>query len=169
MTHHERHRAPLSWPVLCRYRVVSVDFVSCQRYKSHHPMQPGPRWQSPREGGRRWKEDIMAEYGEWNRKGATLSDVTAKAEYGVDRDVIVKGIQTGKLEYREGSVWGNPYLRVLRSQLEQYLAEELGEDYLRRVKHHTELRRVKKAVADLKKQLAGLQKRQQELEASLGT
>ncbi len=94
----------------------------------------------------------MAEYGEWNRKGATLSDVTAKAEYGVDRDVIVKGIQTGKLEYREGSVWGNPYLRVLRSQLEQYLAEELGEDYLRRVKHHTELRRVKKAVADLKKQ-----------------
>jgi hypothetical protein len=115
------------------------------------------------------KEDIMAEYGEWNRKGATLSDVTAKAEYGVDRDVIVKGIQTGKLEYREGSVWGNPYLRVLRSQLEQYLAEELGEDYLRRVKHHTELRRVKKAVADLKKQLAGLQKRQQELEASLGT
>jgi len=111
----------------------------------------------------------MAEYGEWNRKGATLSDVTAKAEYGVDRDVIVKGIQTGKLEYREGSVWGNPYLRVLRSQLEQYLAEELGEDYLRRVKHHTELRRVKKAVADLKKQLAGLQKRQQELEVSLGT
>jgi hypothetical protein len=67
----------------------------------------------------------MAEYGEWNRKGATLSDVTAKAEYGVDRDVIVKGIQTGKLEYREGSVWGNPYLRVLRSQLEHYLAEEL--------------------------------------------
>jgi len=25
----------------------------------------------------------MAEYGEWNRKGATLSDVTAKDEYGV--------------------------------------------------------------------------------------
>jgi hypothetical protein len=62
----------------------------------------------------------MAEYGEWNRKGATLSDVTAKAEYGVSQDFIVKGIQTGKLEYRQGSVWGNPYLRVLRSQLEKY-------------------------------------------------
>lgn len=46
----------------------------------------------------------MAEYGEWNRKGATLSDVTAKAEYGVSQDFIVKGIQTGKLEYRQGSV-----------------------------------------------------------------
>jgi len=25
----------------------------------------------------------MAEYGEWNRKGAVLSDVTAQKEYGV--------------------------------------------------------------------------------------
>jgi hypothetical protein len=31
----------------------------------------------------------MAEYGAWNRKGATLSDVTAQAEYGVSRDFIV--------------------------------------------------------------------------------
>jgi hypothetical protein len=117
----------------------------------------------------RWKEDIMAAYGEWNRKGATLSDVTAKAEYGVSRDFIVNGIQTGKLEYREGAIWGNPYLRVLRSQLEQYIAEALGEDYLRRVKNQTELRRVKKEIAELKKKLAGLQERQKELEASLGT
>lgn len=51
----------------------------------------------------------MAEYGEWNRKGATLSDVTAQKEFGVSRDFIVKGIRAGKLEYREGSIWGNPY------------------------------------------------------------
>ena len=43
-----------------------------------------------------------------NRKGAVLSDKTALKEYGVTRDLIVKGIQTGKLEYREGAVWGNP-------------------------------------------------------------
>jgi hypothetical protein len=110
----------------------------------------------------------MAEYGEWNRKGATLSDVTAKAEYGVSRDFIVKGIQTGKLEYREGSIWGNPYLRVLRSQLEKYIAKELGEDYLLRLKNQTELRRVKKEISDLKKRLEGLQQRKNELEASLG-
>ena len=110
----------------------------------------------------------MAEYGEWNRKGATLSDVTAKAEYGVSRDFIVKGIQTGKLEYRDGAIWGNPYLRVLRSQLERYIAEELGEDYLPRVKNQTELRRVKKEMSDLKKRLEGLQERKNELESSLG-
>jgi hypothetical protein len=110
----------------------------------------------------------MAEYGEWNRKGATLSDVTAKAEYGVSRDFIVKGIQTGKLEYREGSMWGNPYLRVLRSQLEKYITEELGENHLLRLKNQTELRRVKKEISDLKKKLEGLQERKKELEASLG-
>ena len=72
----------------------------------------------------------MAEYGEWNRKGAVLSDVTAQKEYGVTRDFIMKGIQVGKLEYREGAVWGNPYIRVLRSQLELYRVEELGSEYL---------------------------------------
>ena len=65
----------------------------------------------------------MAEYGEWNRKGAVLSDVTAQKEYGVTRDFIVKVIQAGKLEYREGAVWGNPYLRVLRSRGRRRQAE----------------------------------------------
>ena len=72
----------------------------------------------------------MAEYGEWNRKGAALSDVTAQKEYGVTRDFIVKGVQVGELEFREGTVWGNPYLRVLRSQLERYIVAQLGSEYL---------------------------------------
>jgi coenzyme F420-reducing hydrogenase delta subunit len=106
----------------------------------------------------------MAEYGEWNRKGATLSDVTAKKEYGVTRDFIVEGIRAGKLEYREGSVWGNPYLRVLRSQLEQYIAEELGQDRLGSAKDQTELRKIKKEMADLSKRLTELQARKTEIE-----
>jgi hypothetical protein len=109
----------------------------------------------------------MAEYGEWNQKGATLSDITAEAEYGVNRDFIVKGIQTAKLEYRDGAMWGNPYLRILRSQLEKYITEELGEDYLVRVKTHTELRKIKKEISDLKKRLATLQNRKTHLEDSL--
>ena len=106
----------------------------------------------------------MAENGEWNRKGATLSDVTAKKEYGVDHDFIVKGIRAGKLEYREGAVWGNAYLRLLRSQLEQYIVEELGADYLSRGKNQTELRKIKKGIADLKKRLDELEVRRATLE-----
>ena len=109
----------------------------------------------------------MAEYGEWNRKGATLSDVTAKKEYGVDRDFIVKGIQAGNLEYREGTIWGNPYLRLLRSQLEQYIAEDLGKDRLSSGKSQTELRKIKKEMVNLKKRLNELQARRAELEKQM--
>jgi len=110
----------------------------------------------------------MAEYGEWNRKGATLSDKTAKKEYGVDLDFIVKGIRAGKLEYREGAIWGNPYLRLLRSQLEQYISEELGKDRLSSVKKQTELRKINKEIANLKKKLNKLQARKIDLEEQIG-
>jgi len=110
----------------------------------------------------------MAEYGEWNRKGATLSDATAKKEYGVSREFIVKGIRAGKLEYREGSVWGNPYIRVLRSQLEEYIAEKLGPDRLASGKSQTELRKIKKEMADLQKRLAALEARRTQLEKATG-
>ena len=109
----------------------------------------------------------MAEYGEWNRQGATLSDVTAKKEYGVDHDFIVKGIRAGKLEYRQGAVWGNPYLRLLRSQLERYIAEELGADYLARGKNQTELRKIKKEITDLKNRLDVLEARRTVLEQAM--
>ena len=106
----------------------------------------------------------MAEYGEWIRKGATISDVTAEKEYGVDRDFIVRGIRAGRLEYREGEVWGNPFLRLLRSQLEQYIAEERGADYLSNSKKATELRMIKKEIGQLKKRLKEIELRKTELE-----
>ncbi len=109
----------------------------------------------------------MAEYGEWNRKGATLSDVTAKAEYGVDRNLIIKGIETGKLEYRDGVIWGNPYLRILRRQLEEYIADELGTEYLRQKKNESELRKIKNEISGLKKKLKVLQMRKMEFEESI--
>jgi hypothetical protein len=111
----------------------------------------------------------MAEYGEWNRKGAVLSDVTAHKEYGVTRDFIVKGIQAGKLEYREGAVWGNPYLRVLRSQLELYIATQLGSEHLLSKKAQTELRAVNKEIAETRKKLAVLEARKAEIEHAMKT
>jgi hypothetical protein len=111
----------------------------------------------------------MAEYGEWNRKGAVLSDVTAQKEYGVSRDFIVKGVQAGVLEFREGAVWGNPYLRILRSQLEPYIAAQLGSKYLAIKKSKTELRSICKEIADLRKKLTELEARKVELERTSET
>jgi len=109
----------------------------------------------------------MAEYGEWNRKGATLSDLTAQKEYGVSHDFIVKGIRAGRLEYRDGAIWGNPYLRILRRQLEQYIVEELGAEHLSSSKNRTELRKIKKEMVTLKKRLDELQARRTEIEKSM--
>jgi hypothetical protein len=106
----------------------------------------------------------MAEYGEWNLKGATLSDATALKEYGVTHDFIVQGIRAGELEYREGAVWGNPYIRVLRSQLERYIAAQLGSEHLVGKKTQIELRSINKEIADIRKRLAALESRKAELE-----
>ena len=109
----------------------------------------------------------MAEYGEWNRKGATLSDVTAKKEYGVDRAFIVKGIRAGKLEHREGVMWGNPYLKILRSQLETYITEELGQDRLTKEKNKTEFRKIKRKITRAKKRLKELEAQRMNLEEKM--
>jgi hypothetical protein len=106
----------------------------------------------------------MAKYGEWTLKGATLSNVTAKKEYGVEWDFVVEGIQAGKLEYRKGNMWGNPYVKVLRSQLEKYITEKLGKDHLQTGKTQTELMKIKKEMTTLKKRLDVLQARRREIE-----
>jgi hypothetical protein len=118
-------------------------------------------------GASRDMRSAMAEYGEWNRKGASLSDVTVEKEYGVSRDFIVNGIQAGKLEYRDGTVWGNPYLRVLRSQLEPYIAEQLGPEHLANKKAQTELREIRKEIAGIRRKLAVLETRKAELERAV--
>jgi hypothetical protein len=111
----------------------------------------------------------MAEYGEWIRKGAVLSDVTAHKEYGVTREFIVKGIQAGKLEYREAAIWGNPHLRVLRSQLELYISAELGPERLLSKKARAELRTINKEIAENKKKLTSLEARKAEIERAMKT
>src|SRR5437773_6077260 len=54
---------------------------------------------------------------EWQRKGAKLSDKTARKEFGLTQDEIIQAIRAGKLHWREASMHGNPWLRLLRRAL----------------------------------------------------
>jgi hypothetical protein len=45
---------------------------------------------------------------EWVRKGATLSDKSARAEFGLTQDEIIAAIRAGKLQYRPAEMHGNP-------------------------------------------------------------
>jgi hypothetical protein len=105
----------------------------------------------------------MAEYGEWNRKGASLSDKTARKEYKVDQEFIIKGIESGKLEFRYACVWGSPFIKVLRRQLEEYITSELGPEYLARATGKIELQKIKKEIAEVEQQLNVLSTRKEEL------
>ncbi len=45
---------------------------------------------------------------EWSRKGARLSDKTARKESGLTQDEILVAIDAGQLQYRGGAIHGNP-------------------------------------------------------------
>jgi len=105
---------------------------------------------------------------EWQRKGATLSDKTARKEYGLTQDEIVRAIRARKLQYREGSMFGNPWLRFLRREIEALVKRKHGDDYLKVQQVKTELARINRELKRLKTQIAALGERKSKLVADLG-
>jgi hypothetical protein len=104
---------------------------------------------------------------EWQRKGATLSDKTAREEFGLTQDEIVQAIRAGKLQYRHNSIYGNPFLRLLRREVEALVKKKLGGDYLKNRQAKTELTRINRELKRLKKQIAALEERKSKLMADL--
>ena len=105
---------------------------------------------------------------EWLRKGATLSDKTARKEFGLTQNEIVQGIQTGKLQYRLNSAHGNPFLRLLRREIEALVKKKHGADFLKERQTNTELAQINREVKRLKRQLAALEERKSQLVAAIG-
>ena len=60
----------------------------------------------------------------WSKKGATLSDKSARKEYGLTQEDIIEAIKAGKLQYRHNNVFGNPYLKLIRSEVEAVVDEK---------------------------------------------
>jgi hypothetical protein len=106
---------------------------------------------------------------EWQRKGATLSDKTARKEFALTQDEIVQAIRAGKLHYREASMQGNPWLRLLRRELEALVKKKHGGNYLEVQQAKTELAGVNRELKRLKAQVAGLEARKSSLMADLGS
>jgi len=105
---------------------------------------------------------------EWRRKGATLSDKTARQEFGLTQGEIVQAIRAGKLHYREASMHGNPWLRLLRREVEALVKEKHGNDYLKNRQAKTELEGINRELKRLKTLVAALEERKAKLMADLG-
>jgi hypothetical protein len=99
----------------------------------------------------------------WGQKNATLSDKSAEKEYGITRKEIIDAINAGDLQYREGSTHGNPWLRLLRFEVENYIAKKHGANYLKEKKAKKELSEINKELKALNARISELENRKKEL------
>lgn len=104
----------------------------------------------------------------WTKKGATLSDKSARKEYGLTQEEIVKAIRSNKLQYRYNHVHGNPYFRLLRHEVESLVNRQYGKKHLEKRRFENELAQVNKDLKRTKAALASLEKRKVELTSMLG-
>jgi hypothetical protein len=105
---------------------------------------------------------------EWQRKDATLSDKTARKEFGLTQEEIVQAIRAGKLQYRRNSIHGNPFLRLLRREVETLVKKKHGDHYLKERQAKTELARTNRELRQLKARIAALEERKSKLMADVG-
>lgn len=99
----------------------------------------------------------------WGRKNETLSDKTAEKEYGVSRSDIVEAINAGELQFREGSMHGYPWLRLLRIEVERLVEKKYGAQYLNEMKTKKELAEINKELKVLKTRMNELENRKKQL------
>ena len=105
----------------------------------------------------------------WKIKGATLSDKTARKEYKLTQEEILEGINEGKLHFRINYIYDNPWYRLLRSEVEKFVKEKHGDNYLLVNKLKTELKQIDKELKTLKAQIQSLEIKKNEIHTKLGT
>ena len=99
----------------------------------------------------------------WTQKGAALSDKSARREFGLTQQEIIAAVRAGKLQYRENHIHGNPYLRLLRHEVEALVRDKSGPDGLRKKKLQKELADINKEARKIKTRLKAIERRRAEL------
>ena len=103
----------------------------------------------------------------WTRQGATLSDKSARAEFGLTQEQLIEAMRSGKLQYRAASMHGNPWYRLLRHELEALITEQHGPKHLLRQKLQNELADINKEAKKITARLKAIDRRRAELTAEL--
>ena len=103
----------------------------------------------------------------WVRKGATLSDSSACKEFGLAKGDLIDAINKGRMQYRLNNVYGNPWFKLLRHEVEAFVSERYGQNYLNRKKLEKDLSEVNKELKKLKSQILILEQKRNTLLESL--
>jgi len=94
---------------------------------------------------------------DWRKKGATLSDKTARKEFGLTQAEIEAAIDAGQLQYRVGVIHGNPWLRLLRHEVEELMESTYNDRDHRQARAKAELSRVDRQLKLLRGEVASLE------------
>lgn len=104
------------------------------------------------------KDDSM-----WSQKGATLSDKSARQEFGLTQEEIIAAIRAGKLQFRASNMHGNPWYRLMRHEVESLVREKSGPDDLHKKKLQKELADLNKEARKITTRLKAIERRRAEL------
>lgn len=104
----------------------------------------------------------------WTQKGATLSDKSARKEFGLTQQEIIAAMRAGKLQFRVCEMHGNPWYRLLRHEVESLVREKNGADHLQEKKLQKELADLNKEAKALSTRLKAIDRRRAELTKVLG-
>ena len=99
----------------------------------------------------------------WARKGATLSDKSARQEFGLTQREIIAAIRAGRLQFRESNMHGNPWYRLLRHEVESLVRDKGGQDHLTKKKLQKELAGLNTEARKLSTRLKAIERRRAEL------
>ena len=103
----------------------------------------------------------------WKRKGATLSDKSARQEFGLTQQEIYAAIRAGKLQFRENNMHGNPWFRLRRHEVEALVKEKREKVHLHKKKLQKELSDLNKEARKLRTRLKTIERRRSELTKEL--
>jgi hypothetical protein len=99
----------------------------------------------------------------WSQKGATLSDKSARQEFGLTEQEIIAAIRASKLQFRECSMHGNPWFRLLRHEVESLVRDKSGRNHLHKKKLEKELADLNKEARKIRIRLKAIERRRAEL------
>ena len=99
----------------------------------------------------------------WADKGATLSDKSARQEFGLTQEEIFAAMRAGNLQFRECSMHCNPWYRLLRLEVDALVRDKSGQDALHKKKLQRELADLKTEAKKLTARLKAIERRRAEL------
>ena len=99
----------------------------------------------------------------WRKPGETLSHKNACKEFGLTEEEVFTAMKAGKLQYRENDAHGNPYFRLLRSEVKSLVCELYGPNHLEAQAVQHQLKKVNREINSLKRKLKSLGRQKAEL------